>query len=165
MMKLIHKSNLPLLTGLTIGLVAAAAQAFFQVQPPEANGICLIGHPRDLVNYTSNSLTGTTWPINEGFIKYPALTAIGVVGGAFIAAYRSNELQLKPGPVKKRFSAFMFGFLLVNFGLLWGACPIRTSLLVSYGNMLALVVLVSIAVGVLLALLFVRLRVRKKTFK
>jgi hypothetical protein len=57
----------------------------------------------------------------------------------------------------------MYGFLVVNLGLLWGACPIRTALLVSYGSVLAVIALASIVVGVMIAIAYVRLRVKKGT--
>lgn len=148
-------------TGLVMGLLAAAAQAFFKVLPPEANGICIIGHPRDLVSYLSNNLLGTNWPANESFITYPALTVIGIALGSFVSAYIHKEVAFRPGPVNKRFAAFMFGFLVANFGLLWGACPIRTGLLISYGNVVAVAVMASIAFGVLLAIAYLKWRVRR----
>lgn len=164
-MKVRININLVFITGLVMGILAAAVQAFFEVRPPEANGICLIGHPRDFVNLTTNNIFGTGWPINESFIVFPALTVFGVLIGSFISAYRGNELRLQSGPVRKRFAAVMFGFMVANFGLLWGACPIRTVLLASYGNLIAVMVLASIAVGVLLAVIFIKFRTRKETFR
>jgi vacuolar-type H+-ATPase subunit I/STV1 len=159
-MKMKFNFNHIFITGLVMGVLAAAAQAFFKVIPPVANGICIIGHPRDLVASLSNNFFGTGWPANESFLIYPALTVIGVVAGSSVSAILSKEIRLRPGPVRKRFAAFMFGFLVINFGLLWGACPIRTGLLISYGNIMALVALASIIVGVFLAILYVRYIVR-----
>jgi len=152
--------NLALVTGIVIGLSAAAAQAFFRIQPPEAYGICLIGHPRDLINSLSNEFLRTDWAVAEVSYLFPVLTVFGVFIGSYIAAKRKMELSFRPGPVRNKFFAFMFGFLVINFGLMWGACPIRTSLLVSYGDVLAVIILVSIAVGVILACLYIRFRVR-----
>ena len=164
-MKLKLGFNRLLITGLIMGVAAAAAQAFFKVQPPEAYGICLLGHPSDLTTGITNNLLGTNWPVHEAFIVFPSLLVIGVFIGSYITAYRNKELGWRPGPVRKKFSAFMFGFLVVNFGLLWGACPIRTALLTSYGNVMAVIALFSIAVGVILACLYIRLRVKKGTFR
>ena len=55
-MKLKLGFNLVFITGLIMGVSAAAAQADFEVQPPEAYGIGLLGHPRDLVSLVSNNL-------------------------------------------------------------------------------------------------------------
>ena len=157
--------NLPLITGLIMGVSAAAAQAYFQVQPPVAYGICLLGHPRDLTHWIINNLFDTNWPLFEVFVVFPALTVIGVVIGSFIAANINKELKLRPGPVRKKLSAFMFGFLVVNFGMLWGSCPIRTGLLASYGNVMAVIALASIVIGVLLACTYVRFRVKREAVK
>ena len=154
-------SNKALATGLLIGVLAAAIQAFFEVRQPVADGICFVGHPADLLNLTINNLLGTKWATSRSFVVYPALTAVGVLAGSFIAAYKNGEARLRPGPVRNRFLAFTFGFMVVNFALLWGACPIRTSLLVSYGSILAATALASIVAGVLLASIFIRLRAKK----
>ena len=156
--------NLALITGLVIGIMAAIVQAFFKVQPPIAYGICLIGHPRDLTAWLSNNLFDTSWTINEAFIIFPTLTVLGVILGAITSAYRNNEWRFRSGPVRNRFYAFMFGFLVVNFGLAWGSCPIRTGLLVSYGNIMAVIVLISITAGVLFALLYIKFRVKREKY-
>ena len=52
--------------------------------------------------------------------------------------------------------AILFGFLVANFGLIVGACPIRTALLVGYGSVLGVIMLVSIIGGVFLATLHLR---------
>lgn len=154
--------NLPLITGLIMGVSAAVAQAYFQVQPPVAYGICLLGHPRDLIYWITNNLLGTNWRSIEIFTIFPTLLVVGVFVGSYMAAYRNKEFKIRPGPVRKKFSAVVFGFLVANFGLLWGSCPIRTGLLVSYGSVMALIALASIVVGVVLACEYVRLRAKKE---
>lgn len=153
--------NRMLVIGIVMGLLAAAAQAFFQVQPPVANGISFLGHPRELLNWIVNRLFETDWPITRAFLIYPPLTVIGVLIGSFIAAGRNKELKLRPGPVRKKVLAAIFGFLVANFGLLWGACDMRTALLVSYGSVLALVALISIVGGVVLAGLYMQHSAKK----
>ncbi len=162
-MKLKPGFNLVMVTGLVIGILAVAAEAYFKVQPPSAYGICLLGHPRDLTTWVANNVFGANWVSTEAFVVFPAFTVIGVLIGSFIAANRNKELRLRPGPVRNKFFAFMFGFLVVNFGLLWGSCPIRTTVLASYGNFIAVIVLASIIVGVIIASIYVRLRARKDT--
>ena len=147
--------------GIIMGLSAAVIQAYFQVQPPEAYGISFIGHPNDLFAWITNRLAGTEWPVREAFLAYPALTVVGVLIGSAAAASRNGQLKLQPGPVRKKFLAVIFGFLIANLGLLWGSCPIRTGLLVGYGSGMAVIALLSIAAGVLLAILLVRIRARK----
>jgi uncharacterized integral membrane protein len=144
-----------------MGLSAAAIQAFFHVQPPVADGISFLGHPVYLLKWIINHVFGTTWSISSPFVVYPALTVIGVLIGSFIGAYRSKEFRLRPGPVRKNFLAAIYGFLVVNFGLFWGACPIGTALLVSYGSVLAVIALGSIILGVLIACVLMRAKANK----
>jgi hypothetical protein len=148
-----------LVTGAVMGLAAAAVQAYLSVQP-EANGISLIGHPADLLNWATNKL-GTSFPVSEEFLKYPALTVAGVLIGSLIGASRNKELRLQMGPVRRRFDAIAFGFLVANFGLLLGSCDIRVALLVSYGSALAAVGLAALVVGILLAIVYSRIKARK----
>ncbi|NLE89638.1 MAG: YeeE/YedE family protein [Dehalococcoidales bacterium] len=147
--------------GVIMGLGAALVQAYFKVQPPEAYGISFIGHPNDLFAWLTNRVIGTNWPIRDAFIVYPVLTVAGVFIGSFIAARRKKEFAFQPGPVRKRFLAIIFGFLVANLGLLWGSCPIRTALLVSYGSGTALIALASIAIGVVLAIIYIRFKAKK----
>ena len=145
--------------GAVMGLAAAAVQAYFQVRP-EANGISFIGHPADMLNWLTNKL-GTNFPVTEEFIKYPVLTVVGVLIGSLAAASRNKELRIQPGPVRKKAAAVIFGFLIANFGLLLGSCDIRAALLVAYGSGLAAVGLAAIAAGILLAIVYSRLKAKK----
>lgn len=154
-----------LITGFIIGVSAAALQAYFQVKPPVAYGICLLGHPSIITKWLMNNILGTDLPITAVFVAFPSLLAVGVIIGSYLAAYRSKELKWRPGPVRNKYMSVLFGFLVVNFGLLWGACPIRTGLLVSYGNVMAIIAFFSIAVGIVLACLYVRSRTKKETFR
>lgn len=147
--------------GIIMGLGAALIQAYFKVQPPEAYGISFIGHPNDLFTWLSNKLVGTDWPIRDVFLVYPALTVVGVIIGSMAAASRNKELRLQPGPIRKKFLAVIFGFLIANFGLLWGSCPIRTALLIGYGSGIAVIAMLSIVAGVMLAIFYIRLRARR----
>lgn len=149
------------ITGIAMGVLAAILQVYCHVYPPVAYGICMIGHPMDLINWIANNLIGTDWAIPKSFVVIPAMTAIGVLIGSFIAAYRNKELKWRLGPVRDKSSAFILGFFVVNFGLLWGSCPIRTAVFASYGSITAMLVLASIAVGVLMALAYLRLKVKR----
>jgi len=52
-------ANLALITGLTMGVMAAVAQGYFEVQPPVGLGVCAITHPSNLVNWVVNNVFGT----------------------------------------------------------------------------------------------------------
>lgn len=153
------RSWLPLITGLVIGISAAVAEAFLRIQPPAGYGVCLLGHPASLAKWVTNSVFGTNLGITPVFVIFPSLLVIGILIGAYVASYRNKELKLRPGPVTNRYKAVMFGFLVVNFGLLWGSCPIRTGLLVSYGWVMAVIALVTIIFGVILACKYIRFKV------
>jgi hypothetical protein len=147
-------------TGLTLGIGAAVLQAFFGVHPPEAYGVCLIGHPSVLVKWLMNTLFSTHLPVGAEFIVFPSLLVVGIVGGALVASGKSGELkrELKspPPPTRSRYMAVLFGFLVANLGLVVGACPIRTALLVSYGSVLGAIMLAAIVIGVFLGTLRLR---------
>jgi hypothetical protein len=159
-MKIKLNLNDVVITGLAIGIAAAAAQAFFGVQHPEAYGVCLIGHPSVLVKWLSNNLFNTHFPIGTSFVVYPSLLVVGILGGALISAIKSGELKngliSKPLATRRKYMAVLFGFLVANFGLIVGACPIRTALLVGYGSVLGVIMLFSIIGGVFLATLYMR---------
>ncbi len=160
-MKLKLGTNRIFVIGIIMGLGAAIIQAYFKVQPPEAYGISFIGHPNDLFAWLTNKFAGTNWPVRDVFVKYPALTVVGVLIGSIAAASRNKEFRIQPGPVRKGFLAVIFGFLIVNFGLLWGSCPIRTALLIGYGSGMAVLALLSIAAGVMLAVTYIRFKAKR----
>jgi hypothetical protein len=151
--------------GIVMGLLAAVVQAYtFDVQPPEGFGLAFVGHPNNLFNWIVNNIpwvnNWVSFPLHDAFLIYPPLTIIGVFIGSSIAAARSKELKLRPGPVRNKFTAILLGFLVINFGLLWD-CDIRTALLVGYGSVLGIIALISIAAGVILATIYLRSRARK----
>ena len=64
-----------------------------------------------------------------------------------MAANQHGELHLRS--VRQPLSYFINGFLMINFGLILGACPIRIVLLSAYGNWLGIIGWVCIVIGVL----------------
>lgn len=155
------RDQLALITGLTMGILAATAQGFFNVQPPVGEGICFISHPANLVNWITNSLFSTNFTIHGIFVTVPVLTSVGAIIGSLIAAVKNKEFRFKRGPIRDNMLAFIFGFLVINFGLLWGACPIRTLVLSSYGIGFAMVMLLVIVMGVISASEYIKWKVRR----
>ena len=47
------------MTGIVGGLLAVIAGALFDVRPPDAYGLCMACHARDLVDWTINAAAGT----------------------------------------------------------------------------------------------------------
>jgi hypothetical protein len=155
-MKLKFHLNVVILTGLTIGLLAALGQAFLQIHPPDAYGVCMIGHPSVLVKWLLNNLWHANLPITSAFIVYPSLLSIGIVVGAIIASVKNKELIRQPSTIKSKYRAVLLGFLVANVGLIIGACPLRTGILVAYGSLLGVVALAGIIAGVFLGVLRLR---------
>ena len=63
--------------------------------------------------------------------------------------------------MRENLLAFILGFLIINFGLLWGSCPIRTAVLSSYGMLFAMLILLVIVIGVIAASEYIKWRVRR----
>lgn len=140
--------------GLVLGLGAAAVQAYFKVVPPTAYGVCMVCHPKELVNWVADHLLGTHWGYSLAAVNAPILTVVGVVVGALVAAIRHGEFQWRPARQPVLF--FAAGFLMINFGLVLGSCPIRIVLLTAYGSLMGAVGLAFVIIGVALGLAAMR---------
>jgi len=153
--------NMALITGLTMGVLAAVAQGYFNLQPPAGEGICGISHPANLVNWLVNNVFGTNFTIHSIFVTVPVMTSVGFILGSMAAALKNKEFKLRPGPVRDNILAFILGFLIINFGLLWGSCPIRTAVLSSYGMLFAMLMLGMMVLGVVTACEYIKWKVRR----
>lgn len=138
----------PLLAGLVLGVGAALVQAYFSVIPPTAYGVCMVCHPKDLFNWIANALFHTEWRISLASTAWPLLTVVGVVLGSMTAAYQHGELKLRAS--RQQVYYFINGFLMMNFGLILGSCPIRIVLLGAYGDWMAYAAWAAIVAGVFL---------------
>lgn len=147
--------------GLVLGLGAAVVQAYFKVIPPTAYGVCMVCHPKELVNWVADHLLGTHWGYSLASVNAPILTVIGVVVGAFVAAIRHGEFHWRPARQPVLF--FISGFLMINFGLILGSCPIRIVLLTAYGSLMGVVGLVCVILGVGVGLLGMRWNATRST--
>ena len=141
-------------TGIVAGVLAVAAGAFFEVRPPEAYGICMACHGRDLVNWPINMLAGTQLTVAPASLVFPVLTPIGVLLGAAIAARRHREFrwQMPDHPLK----TFLYGVLVMNFALIAGGCSIRLLLRTSAGEALGMLGFGGLIGGVVLGTLSLR---------
>jgi hypothetical protein len=141
-------------TGVVAGILAVAAGTLFEVRPPEAYGICMACHGRDLVNWTINLLAGTHLTVAPAALVFPVLTTVGVLFGAFTAASTSGELRwwTPENPLK----TFLYGVLVMNFGLLAGGCSIRLLLRTAAGEAIGLLGFAGMAAGVVLGTCWLR---------
>jgi hypothetical protein len=142
--------------GIVSGLLAVAAGAFFEVRPPEAYGVCMACHGRDLVNWTINVLAGTQFMVAPASLVFPVLTTFGVLIGALAGATSSGEFRWHSpeSPLK----TFVYGALVMNFALLAAGCSVRLLLRTAAGEALGLVGFGGMVAGVILATFWLRWR-------
>ncbi len=142
--------------GIAGGLLAVIAGAFFEVRPPEAYGICMACHGRDLLNWTINMLAHTHLTVAPASAIFPVLTTFGVSAGALIGAATSGEFRWYSP--ESSLKAFVYGILVMNFALLAGGCSIRLLLRASAGETLGAMGFAGMAAGVVLATFWLRWR-------
>ena len=142
--------------GIVAGVLAVTAGAFFEVRPPEAYGVCMACHGRDLVNWTINMLAGTHLTVAPASLVFPALTTIGVLLGALLGATTSGEFRWwSPDSSLKTFA---YGVLVMNCALLAGGCSIRLLLRSAAGEALGVVGFGGMVAGVVLGTFWLRWR-------
>jgi hypothetical protein len=149
----------PLTAGVVLGFGAALVQAYFKVIPPVAYGVCMVCHPKDLVNWISDHLLHTDWGYSVASDYWPLLTVAGVVIGAWAAARQHGELRLRQA--RQPLFFFLNGFLMMNFGLILGSCPIRVVILSAYGNLTGMIGWACVVAGVLLGIWALRWSARR----
>jgi hypothetical protein len=143
-------------TGFVAGLLAVIAGAVFDVHPPEAYGLCMACHARDLVNWTINDLAGTHLTVAPASVVFPVLTTIGVFLGALVGATSSGEFRWRAPESSWR--TFMYGALVMNCALLAGGCSIRLLLRTAAGEALGMTGFGGLVAGVTSATLWLRWR-------
>lgn len=133
-------------TGIVAGLLAVIAGAVFDVRPPEAYGLCMACHARDLVNWTINHLAGTQLTVAPASLVFPVLTTVGVFCGAMLAATSNGEFRWRSP--ESSWHTFVYGALVMNCALLAGGCSIRLLLRTSAGEAFGLAGFVGLVAGV-----------------
>lgn len=142
--------------GVIMALAAVAAGAFFMVRPPDAYGICMSCHGRDLVNSLVNQQLGADLTVAPVSLVFPLLTTVGVIAGAFIAAMVSGEFRWRRP--SKPLKSFVIGVVVMNMALLAAGCSIRLLLRTSAGDPLGLAGFAAMVGGVVLATYWLRWR-------
>ena len=142
--------------GVVMALAAVAAGAFFEVRPPDAYGICMSCHGRDLVNWLANHNLGTDLTVSPVSLVFPLLTIVGVYFGALLGAITSGEFKWRrPTKPLKRFA---HGVVVMNFALLAAGCSTRLALRTSAGDLLGVAGFGAMVGGVVLATYWLRWR-------
>jgi hypothetical protein len=150
----------PFTAGAVLGFGAALVQAYFKVIPPVAYGVCMVCHPKDLVNWVSDHLLHTNWGYSVASDYWPLLTVVGLLLGSWVAARQHGELRLRPG--RQPLFFFLNGFLMMNFGLILGSCPIRVVILSAYGNLAGIVGWICVVIGVVATIWAMRWNARRR---
>jgi sulfur transporter len=142
--------------GIAGGLMAVVIGTLFEVRPPEAYGICMACHGRDLLNWTLNMLLHTHLTVASASAVFPVLTTIGVLLGALVGAKTSGEFRwYSPESSLKE---FLYGALVMNFALLAGGCSIRLLLRSAAGDWAGVMGFGGMIAGVILGTVWLRWR-------
>jgi hypothetical protein len=150
----IHVTALQL--GIFAGILAVLVGTLFDVRPPEAYGICMACHARDLLNWTINRAAGTHLTVAPASLVFPVLTTIGVLLGALLGSTTSKEFRWSSPD--NSLKTFFYGVLVMNSALLAGGCSIRLLLRSAAGEVLGLMGFAGMVAGVILATLWLRWR-------
>jgi len=141
--------RIPAFLGIIIGFLAAFIQALLiSAGGPEAYGFCVACHTRDLVNSIINAFTGNSLGVAGISATVAVLTVLGVIFGGYIAASKNKEFRIKKAQPSTYILYLIGGIAVMNFALLLGACPYRAALRFAYGDLVALIGILSIASGV-----------------
>jgi len=140
--------------GAVMAIAAVAAGSFFEVRPPDAYGICMSCHTRDMVGWISNRSIGSDIAVSQASLVFPLLTTVGVVIGALLAALLSREFRWRSPskPVKR----FLYGVLVMNAALIAAGCATRLTLRTSAGDLAGVAAFVAMAGGIALATFWLR---------
>jgi hypothetical protein len=151
-MKTLKFSTIPI--GIIGGILAVTAGSFFEVRPPEAYGVCMACHARDVMNWIVNSVAQTHLTVAPASAVVPVLTPIGVLLGAAFSAKANREFRWRRDDGSLR--SFLYGVLVMNFALLAGGCSIRLLLRTATGEALGILGLAGLAAGVFVGTLSLR---------
>lgn len=155
----------PAFLGAVIGILAAFAQALLiSAGGPVAYGFCIAGHTRDLINGMVNSVAATTLfqaPISQNAIL-PVLSVVGVLIGGYLSARVNREHKIKRSTHMGYLAYFIGGVLVLQFTGIFGGCPYRAALRTAYGDLTALLFIVTMALGVVLGAIFMLKQAEKE---
>jgi len=154
----------PAFLGALIGILAAFSQALLiSAGGPEAYGFCVACHTRDLVNGMTNIIADTSLalaPISKNAIL-PVMSVVGVLIGAFLSAKVHREHKIKRTDNQGYLVYFLGGFVVLQLAMIFGGCPYRAALRTGYGDITALVFIITMAIGVIVGTLLM-LRMAEK---
>ncbi len=155
----------PAFLGALIGILAAFSQALLiSAGGPEAYGFCVACHTRDLVNGMTNIVADTTLAlaaISKNAVL-PVMSVAGVLIGGYFAARVNGEHKIRRSDIKTYGIYFVSGILVLNLAMIFGGCPYRAALRTGYGDITALLFIVTMAAGVVLGTLVILKKEERK---
>lgn len=155
----------PAFLGALIGVLAAFSQALLiSAGGPEAYGFCVACHTRDLVNGMTNIIAGTSLALApiSGNSVLPVMSVGGVLIGAYLSARMYREHKVKRGGLKDYSVYFLGGFIVLQLAMIFGGCPYRAALRTGYGDITALVFIITMAAGVIVGTLLMLRRAQEE---
>jgi YedE family putative selenium metabolism protein len=130
-----------MLTGAVLGLIAVLLVKFGN---PANMGFCIACFIRDIA--------GALGLHRAEVVQYIRPEIIGIVLGAFLAAFGMKEFSTRGG--SSPFIRFVLGFIVMVGALMFLGCPLRMVLRIAGGDLNALVGLVGFAAGIGIGIVF-----------
>ncbi len=149
--------------GMIIAATSVCAQVLLNFAPPEAYGICLVCHGRDLFAQIGRAIFSTPIEMSEIAREGPIVTVFGILIGAFIAAKTSGEFRWQW--VESKWFAFICGIVVSICALIVSGCPMRILIRTAYGELNALFALIALVLGCIVGTLLLKSRSRKGGLK
>ncbi|MDO5111709.1 MAG: YeeE/YedE thiosulfate transporter family protein [Clostridia bacterium] len=144
--------------GMIIAATSVLAQVLFTFAPPEAYGICLVCHGRDLFAQIGRAIFSTPIEMSEIAREGPIVTVFGILIGAFIAAKTSGEFRFQW--VESKWFAFIVGAVVAICALIVSGCPMRILIRTAYGELNALFGLIALILGCIVGTLLLKYKGR-----
>ena len=137
-----EKRNL-IIAGAVIGMIAVV--------------LVYLGNPKNMGFCTACFIRDTAGGLGlhqAGIVQYIRPEIIGMILGAFLAAFGFKEFQSKGG--SSPFTRFVLGFLVMIGALMFLGCPLRMVLRLAGGDLNALVGLIGFVVGISVGIFFLK---------
>lgn len=149
----------PWIFGIVAGIIVVLAEFFGGLYPPTAYSFCLTCHTRDLVNTILNLIPNINFQRSVLSQRVLLLTSPGVTVGALIGSLINREFRYVKSirPIE----SFIYGFLVMFFGLIIFGCPTRLWIRAGYGDVYGLLAVTGLIVGVYSATVFIKRRFSK----
>ncbi|MHB9128831.1 MAG: cytochrome C [Candidatus Humimicrobiaceae bacterium] len=144
----------PIFFGFVVGSLAVLAQPVFKIQPPQAYGICIVCHARDLLNWLSILLFKFRLDSAEATAALPLLTTVGIFLGSVLSSRLNNEYKFIK--TENLIKMFFWGLIVSNFGLVIMSCPTRLVLRFAFGDPFALLSIIGLLAGISIGVIFLK---------